>query len=140
MHYRYTVHSMSRVLALVDDLVFLSRIREAAGGTAAEVRAVRGPADLLAAASDGGRLVLVDADSSRLPWAEAVSALRSDPSLASIPVVAFFSHVHAERAEAARAAGCTRVLSRGAFVKELPRLIAAGVSTDTPSTLQENNP
>jgi CheY-like chemotaxis protein len=131
---------MSRVLALVDDLLFLSRIREAARGTAAEVRAVRGPADLVAAARDGGRIVLVDADGSRLPWAGAVAALRSDPSLASLPVVAFVSHVHAERAEAARAAGCTRVLARGAFAQELPRLIAAAVSTDTPSPLQENDP
>jgi CheY-like chemotaxis protein len=127
---------MSRVLALVDDLLFLSRIREAARGTGAEVRTVRGPADLLAAARDGARLVLVDADGSRLPWPEAVAALRSDPSLAALPVVAFLSHVHAERAEAARGAGCTRVLARGAFVRELPGLIAAA-STDTPGALQE---
>jgi len=131
---------MSRVLALVDDLLFLSRIREAARGTGAEVRAVRGPDDLLAAGREGSRLVLVDADSSRTPWPEAVRALRADPALASLPVVAFLSHVHAERAEAARAAGCTRVLARGAFVQELPRLIAAAVSTDTPRTLQENDP
>jgi CheY-like chemotaxis protein len=131
---------MSRVLALVDDLLFLSRIREAARGAGAEVGAVRGSADLLAAARDGGRLVLVDADSSRLPWAEAVRALRSDPSLSSLPVVAFLSHVHADRAEAARAAGCTRVLARGAFVQALPTLLAAAVSTGTPRPLQENNP
>jgi CheY-like chemotaxis protein len=131
---------MSRVLALVDDLLFLSRIREAARGAAAEVRAVRGRADLVAAARDGGRLVLVDADSSHLPWADAVGTLRSDPSLASLPVVAFLSHVHAARGAAARAAGCTRVLARGAFVQELPRLIAAALSTDTPSTLPEDDP
>ena len=131
---------MSRVLALVDDLLFLSRIRESARGTGAEVRVVRGPADLVAAARDGARLVLVDADSSRLPWAEAVAALRSDHSLASVPVVAFLSHVHAERAEAARATGCTRVLARGAFVQELPRLIATATRTDASSTLQENEP
>jgi CheY-like chemotaxis protein len=67
----------------------------------------------------------VDADSSRLPWAEAVSALRADTTLADVPVIAFVSHVHAERAEAARAAGASRVLARGAFVLELPRLLAA---------------
>jgi len=139
MHYRYTVRSMSRVLALVDDLLFLSRIREAARVTGAEVRPVRGPADLVATAREGGRLVLVDADSSRLPWADAVGALRKDPALASLPVVAFVSHVHAERAEAARAAGCTRVLARGAFVEELPRLIASFTRADAANTLQEND-
>ena len=130
---------MSRVLALVDDLLFLSRIREAARGTGAEVRPVRGPADLVATARQGGRLVLVDADSTRLPWPDAVAALRSDPSLGSLPVVAFLSHVHAERADAARAAGCTRVLARGAFVQELPRLIASVADADDASALQEND-
>jgi CheY-like chemotaxis protein len=130
---------MSRVLALVDDLLFLSRIREAARGTGTEVRPVRGPADLVPEARKGGRLVLVDADSSRLPWAAAVAALRSDPSLAALPVVAFLSHVNAERADAARAAGCTRVLARGAFVQELPRLIASAAAPDTVQNPQEKD-
>ena len=119
---------MPHVIAVVDDLMFLSRIREAARGAGAEVRSARGPKDLVEAARDGGRLVLVDADSSRLPWAEAVRALRADPSVAAVPVIAFLSHVHAERAEAARAAGCTRVLARGAFVQELPRMLAAAAA------------
>jgi len=118
---------MSHVIALVDDLMFLSRIREAARGTGAQVRSVRGPKDLVEAARDGGRLVLVDADSSRLPWEKAVRALRGAEG-DSVPVVAFLSHVHKSRAEAARAAGCTRVLARGAFVQELPRLIAAAAA------------
>jgi len=68
-----------------------------------------------------------------------VGALRADPSLASLPVVAFLSHVHAERADAARAAGCTRVLARGAFVQELPRLIASLTRADAANSLQEND-
>jgi CheY-like chemotaxis protein len=124
---------MSHVIALVDDLMFLSRIREAARGCGAEVRTVRGAADLVEGARAGGRLVLVDADSSRLAWVDAVGALRKSPAFGSLPVVAFLSHVHAERAEAARAAGCSRVLSRSAFVQELPRLLAAAtVSVNTP--------
>ena len=127
---------MPHVIAVVDDLMFLSRIREAARGTGAEVRSVRGPKDLVEAARDGGRLVIVDADSSRLPWAEAIGALRADPSVAAVPVIAFLSHVHAERAEEARAAGASRVLARGAFVQELPRLMAAAAA---PVTVPEEN-
>ena len=127
---------MPHVIAVVDDLMFLSRIREAARGTGAEVRSVRGPKDLVEAVRDGGRLVLVDADSSRLPWAAALGALRADPSVAAVPVIAFLSHVHAERAEEARAAGASRVLARGAFVQELPRLMAAAAA---PVTVPEEN-
>ena len=127
---------MPHVIAVVDDLMFLSRIREAARATGAVVRTVRGPKDLVAAVRDGGRLVLVDADSSRLPWAAALGALRADPSVAAVPVIAFLSHVHAERADAARAAGASRVLARGAFVQELPRLMAAAAA---PVTVSEEN-
>jgi CheY-like chemotaxis protein len=127
---------MPQVTALVDDLMFLSRIREAARGAGAEVLAVRGATELVKAARDGARLVLVDADSARLPWAEAVSALRAAAEGASLPVIAFVSHVHAERAEAARVAGASRVLARSAFVQELPRLLAAAT---TPVTIPEEN-
>ncbi len=126
---------MPHVIALVDDLMFLSRIREAARATGDEVLSARSATDAVAAARGGGRLVLVDADSSRLPWEEALAALRAEPTLGTLPVIAFFSHVHAERAEAALAAGASRVLSRGAFVRELPGLLAAAA----PATLSEEN-
>jgi CheY-like chemotaxis protein len=122
---------MSHVVALVDDLLFLSRIREAARKTGVEVRSVRDAKGLAEAVRDGGRLVLVDADSSRLPWEQALRELRSEPDPAAPRAVAFLSHVHAQRAEAARAAGCERVLARSAFVKELPRLLASAVAPVT---------
>jgi CheY-like chemotaxis protein len=127
---------MPHVITLVDDLMFHSRIREAARGQGVEVRAAHGPKDAVEAVRDGGRLVLVDADSSRLPWAEAVSALRADPSTSAVSVVAFLSHVNVERVDAARAAGASRVLARGAFVQELPRLLAAAAA---PVTTPEEN-
>jgi CheY-like chemotaxis protein len=115
---------MPQVIALVDDLLFLSRIREAGSRAGVEVRAVRGASDLVSAARHGGRLVLVDADSERLPWRAAVAALRAEPALGALPVIAFVSHVRADRAEAARDAGASRVLARSAFVKELPELVS----------------
>jgi CheY-like chemotaxis protein len=127
---------MPHVITLVDDLMFQSRIREAARGAGVETRSARTAGDLVEAARAGARLVLVDADSSRLPWAEALTALRADESLAAVTVIAFLSHVHVERAEAARAAGATRVLARGAFVQELPRLLAAAAA---PATVSEEN-
>lgn len=115
---------MPQLIALVDDLLFLSRIREAGRAVGIEVRGVRGASDLLAAAREQARLVLVDADSERLPWQAALSALRAEPALRALPVIAFVSHVRADLAEAARAAGASRVLARSAFVKELPELVA----------------
>jgi CheY-like chemotaxis protein len=123
---------MPQLIALVDDLLFLSRIREAGRSAGIEVRAVRDASDLLAAARQHGRLVLVDADSERLPWQAAVAALRAEPELDALPVIAFVSHVRADLAEAARAAGASRVLARSAFVKELPELVARAALAEEP--------
>jgi CheY-like chemotaxis protein len=120
-----------RVVALVDDLIFLSRIREAAARAGLEVSVARATAEVLASVRGGARLVLVDADSTRLPWAEAVRALGADPSVRAVPVVAFLSHVRVDLAERARSAGCGRVLARGAFVRELPVLMASAAPTLT---------
>jgi len=110
------------VVAFMDDLLFLSRIREAAKGSSVELRTARKVNQLVAAAA-GSQLILVDLDSTRLPTAEGLAALQADPALAGVPLVGFFSHVHAERAQAARVAGVTRVLARSAFVQELPQLL-----------------
>ena len=121
---------MPTVIALVDDLMFVSRIREAAKGRALEVKAVRTAADALAGARAGARLVILDLDSPRLPTAAVLADLRGDPSLARLPIVGFFSHVEAQRGREAAAAGCTTVLPRSAFVQKLDGLLAeaAGAS------------
>jgi CheY-like chemotaxis protein len=124
---------MPSIVALMDDLMFLSRIREAARGLGVEVRAVRGATDLVEACQDEPQAILVDLDNARLPIAEALAALRADPGRARIPVVGFFSHVHAERGRDALAAGCSRVLPRGAFVQELPALLRASVAREAES-------
>jgi CheY-like chemotaxis protein len=111
------------VLALVSDLMFLSRIQEAARAAGLSVQTARSAAAVAAGAA-GARAVLVDLDAGRLPVIEVITALRADERTAALPVVGFFSHVHAERGRAAQAAGCTRVLPRSAFVQELPSLLA----------------
>ena len=120
---------MPTIVALVDDLMFVSRIREAAKGHGLEVKAVRTAADAVAGARAGSRLVIMDLDSPRLPWAAALSELRADPSLTGLSVVGFFSHVAAQRGREAAAAGCTTVLPRSAFVQKLDGLLAEAAAS-----------
>lgn len=121
---------MNRIIAFVDDLMFLSRIREAARARGLEVQGARTVADLVAACREAPRLVILDLDRGRPPASEALAALRAEPALASVPIVGFFSHVHAERGREAREAGCTKAMPRSAFVQELDGLLA---SPPTPS-------
>lgn len=119
------------VIALVDDLMFLSRIREAARGAALDVKTARKTQDVLDGARAGACLLLLDLDSSRLHWAETVALVRADPALTTLPIVGFLSHVNADSAREARAAGLTQVLARSAFVHELPEILAAAARGDT---------
>jgi hypothetical protein len=113
--------AMTFVAALVDDLMFLSRIGEAGHGAGVEVRAVRTVDAVLQAVRDGARLVVLDLDSQRLPWSDALAALAAESATTT---VGFFGHVHAETGQAAAAAGCTLVLPRSAFVQRLAALLA----------------
>ena len=117
---------MAGVIALVSDLMFASRIREAAAPLGIGVRSARGPEALLEACrAEAPALVLVDLDDDRGRAVEAVRSLRQDQALQALTVIGFVSHVDAERAQAAKDAGCSRVLARSAFVQELPRLLEA---------------
>lgn len=119
---------MGLVAAFVDDLMFVSRIREAAKASGAEVRTVRSVDALRTAVREGAALVLLDLDSPRLPWAEALLALGSEPDLAAAASIGFVGHANEAAIRAARDAGCGQVLARGAFVQRLPELLAGHAS------------
>ena len=113
---------MSTVL-LVDDLMFASRIREAAKVKGVTVSSARTAEQALAACRAGARTLIADLDSTRLPVLDALHAVSADPALAGVQLVGFFSHVETETARAAQAAGCRTVLPRSAFVRQLPDLL-----------------
>ena len=113
------------VLALVDDLLFSSRIRAAAERTGRPISFVRSRAALLPEiAKTRPDLVIIDLDRESL---DPIGAIRDVKSLAdghAVPMVGFVSHVHADLIDAARRAGCDQVLARSAFVNRLPDLFA----------------
>jgi CheY-like chemotaxis protein len=135
---------MTALIAFMDDLMFLSRIREAARAAGVDVQTVRTPEALVEACRLARpALVFVDLDSQRLPVLDGVRALRARSELASIAVVGFLGHTQIEQARQAEAAGCTRVLTHGAFVNELRTLIlqppAAGTA-DRPTPKHASKP
>jgi len=111
------------ILAALDDLMFTSRIRAAAQGVGAEVRFAKTPAEAVAAARQGPRLVLLDLSARGLDPMAVLAQLKSDPDLARLRVVGFVSHVQSDVIAAARAAGIDEVMARSAFVARLPHLL-----------------
>lgn len=117
------VHDGTRfILAVVNDLMFGSRIRGAADNLGVRVIFARS-ATALVEQAPLARLILLDLETRWLDPARHIAALKASAATASVPIVAFGSHVETEILTAARAAGAERVLARSAFVKILPELL-----------------
>lgn len=111
------------ILALVEDIFFLAKIQQTAKQLGLTVESVTPAAlhDRLARSEAGA--ILLDLNHQSGNAMAVLEALRSDPATRSVPVVAFLSHVQADLAQAARAAGCSRVMARSAFSQQLPALL-----------------
>ena len=112
---------MKPVAYLVQDLLFVSKIREAARQLGVEVERAASPEALYEAASRA-RLVIVDL---RLPAAlRALELLAADPETARVPSVGFVGHEDLEVMRTASERGCGTVLPKGKFASDLPRLLS----------------
>ena len=112
---------MGRVLALVDDLFFRAKIVETARQTGVELACFATPQDLVEEAlAKPPALVVIDLNAGNNPLRAIAQLARGN----SMPLIAFLSHVQTELAEQARQAGCTDVMPRSQFSKELPAILA----------------
>src|SRR5678815_5257581 len=114
------------IVAIVDDLMFGSKIRATAERLGRPVTFVRSAADALATIrAQQPALVIVDLDRASLDPINTIRAIKAEPDLAGIRIVGFVSHVQTAAIDAARHAGTDTVLARSAFVATLPGLIAS---------------
>ncbi len=113
----------STVMAFVEDLLFLTRIRET--GKQVGVAVVTGDSRSSAAAiaEVNPQAIFLDLNARALSALDWIRLLKTDPSTRMIRIVAFVSHVQKDLIAAARAAGCDVVLARSAFIQQLPDLL-----------------
>jgi DNA-binding NarL/FixJ family response regulator len=105
-----------RAIMLTADLMFSSRVASAATMLGVPFNVCMAPSRLgeqLAESGADTRLVIVDTTLPRLDWVALVAAVREQAPQAAI--VAFGPHVDVAALQAAAAAGCDEVLSRGQF-------------------------
>ncbi len=115
------------ILAILDDLMFTSKIKTAATGSGVALVFARSFESALAAMrSDPPSLVILDLNNPRTNPIGIVEAMKADPALSGIATVGFVSHVQTDLIEAARSAGVTSVLARSAFTQQLPEILKSG--------------
>ena len=113
------------LLALVDDLLFSSKIRSVAGHLGVPVAFVRTRADVVPALiENSARAVIFDLDRANLDPIGAIAEIRSRVDLAHVRILTFVRHTSAETIAQARRAGADVVLARSAFFPALPDLLA----------------
>jgi CheY-like chemotaxis protein len=112
------------ILAVIDDLLFRSKISSAAKAAGVEL-AVASSADAALERAREARpaAIFLDLDSARTRPMDLLRALTSDAELAGVPTLGFVSHVRADLIRDARAAGIGEVLARGAFAQALPDIL-----------------
>ncbi len=120
---------MAGVIAFVDDLFFQAKLSETARQTGIGLRICTTPEALAAAiGEEAPALIVVDLNARTYPI-EALERVRA--SRPDIPLVAYLSHVQADLAARARAAGCTEVMPRSQFVRELATILTQAKSASS---------
>lgn len=113
------------VIAAVDDMFFVSKIRETAKALGMVVKFPRTLDALLATINEElPGLVLVDLHNQKLNPIELATALRSDDKSQSVPLLGFFSHVQTDLQRQALEAGYTEVIPRSIFARDLANILA----------------
>jgi len=109
------------VVYMISDMLFSSKLREAAKATGVSVQAARDAAGWAAAAREA-KLAIVDL---RMPAAlAALEALSAAMPPQSLRTVGFIDHERTDVMDEARAKGCADVMAKGQFANALPKLLA----------------
>ena len=113
------------VVAAVEDMLFVSKIREAAKARSVIANFPRS-ADLLlnTITEDPPNLIVVDLHSLRFNAIELAGELKSNESLKVIPLLGFFSHVQKDLQRQAFEAGYDQVIPRSVFFRDLASILA----------------
>ncbi|MFZ3217400.1 MAG: hypothetical protein WA192_15180 [Candidatus Acidiferrales bacterium] len=117
---------MAQVLALVDDLFFQAKILETAKHVGVAVRTyTMGDALLAEISTETPKLVIVDLNARNAPLQTISRVCAAAPGSA---LVAYLSHVQTGLAQQAREAGCTQVMPRSQFTRDLATILGQAKS------------
>ena len=111
-----------RVVAVVPDLFFATRIAATAGQVGVALEMPEPEAALAAIRNAPPALVILDLHAPGDPLALA-RALKGDPATRNLRLIGFYSHVDRELRRAAEQAGLDEVLPRSTFTRHLPALL-----------------
>ena|SRR5438132_10110282 len=114
----------TKIIAVVDDLFFASKIRGTAEQLGVSVSFARTTEALIeTAVRDRPSLIICDLHSQKIDPLVLARTLKADARLQHIRLLGFFSHVQVDLQREAEQAGFDRVIPRSAFTKHLREIL-----------------
>jgi DNA-binding NarL/FixJ family response regulator len=110
-----------KILAAIHDLMFSSKVNAAAGGRPISWLK-RGTRLADEVAREKPDVLLIDLAA---PQLDAINAIREIKQSGAVTVIGYVDHTREDVMQAARAAGCDQVLSKGEFARRLPELLSS---------------
>jgi chemosensory pili system protein ChpA (sensor histidine kinase/response regulator) len=116
------------VIAVVDDMFFVSKIRATGKALGMIVKFPRSAEAFRATVSeDTPNLIVVDLHNEKMNPFDLAAEVRADERLKDIPLLGFFSHVQVELQQRAGEAGYDQILPRSLFARDLANILAGEV-------------
>jgi PleD family two-component response regulator len=113
------------ILAVLDDLMFSSKIKTTANQLGVPVTFARSADAALGEMRRAApSLVIFDLNNQRIDPLGIVAAMKQDAALKAVPTVGYASHVQTDLINAARQAGVGEVLARSAFTQQLAEILS----------------
>jgi PleD family two-component response regulator len=120
------------VIAVVDDMFFVSKIRETGKALGMIVNVPRNLEALHATVTeDSPALILVDLHHQKLDAVKLASELKAHEKVKEVPLLGFFSHVQTDLQREAIKAGYDEVLPRSIFFRDLAKILSRSIGEST---------
>lgn len=114
----------TRVVAVLDDMFFSSKIKEAAKQTDLNLEIIKDADGLVESLRKAPpKLILVDLNSKKLNPLSLIGDINSESKLQGITTIGYLPHVEEELKKKAIQAGFDKVMPRSRFSRELPQIL-----------------
>lgn len=111
-----------RILAVVEDLLFVVKIADAAKRSGLEAQFVKTEEEAIAATAVSPLLIIIDLNANSVDPIQLITSLK-EGDRKKIAVLGFVSHVQGELKQRAHEAGADMVMARSAFSTNLPQIL-----------------
>jgi|SRR5271157_1778416 len=116
------MHEPKRVLAVVSDLFFSSKLTEAAKRSGLALEFVKEPKALIEKAQTKPSLIIFDLNFEAAQPLELIAKLKGKFETKGISLIGYLSHIQVDLKQQAQEAGCDMVMARSALSQNLPQI------------------